>query len=51
MNDSVRVFVKSRWFLGVGAFFLGAMVVFGIRFANYSPEEQTHYHANIRSIY
>lgn len=38
---------RLRIALAVGAgFLLGVLVVFGIRFATYSPPEHNHYHAN-----
>lgn len=36
----------SRWFLAAGCLLLGALIVLGVRFATYKPEEGVHYHAN-----
>ena len=38
-------FVKTRWFLAICCVLLGALVVLGIRFATYHPDD-VHYHAN-----
>ncbi len=38
-------FMKSTWFIGIGCFILGAVIVLGIRFFLYKPDD-VHYHAN-----
>jgi hypothetical protein len=38
--------IKSKWVILAGAFILGALLVFGIRFATYKPADEVHYHAN-----
>lgn len=38
-------FVKSRWFIAVGCLALGALVILGVRFFTYKPDD-VHYHAN-----
>ena len=44
VNRLVR-FVKSRWFIGAACLVLGALIILGIRFITYKPDD-VHYHAN-----
>lgn len=43
--NKIKTVLKSRWFALIGGVVLGALVILGIRFAAYKPE-QVHYHAN-----
>lgn len=45
MKTKLSKAIKSGWFIGAGAFILGAAVILTIRVATYRPEE-IHYHAN-----
>lgn len=36
---------KNRWFIGIASLLLGALVILGIRFVTYKPDD-VHYHAN-----
>jgi hypothetical protein len=38
-------FIKTKWFIALSCLMLGAIIVLGIRFAAYKPDE-VHYHAN-----
>lgn len=38
-------FVKTKWFLAISCFVLGAAIILGIRFFTYKPDS-VHYHAN-----
>lgn len=38
--------IKSGWFMAGSGVILGALIILGIRFATYQPEEEVHYHAN-----
>lgn len=45
MEKYIRI-LKAKWFLfGVGLV-IGALIILGIRFTTYKPEEPVHYHAN-----
>lgn len=37
---------RQAWLAGVAGVLLGALIILGIRFITYSPEEGVHYHAN-----
>ena len=37
---------RSGWFLAGVGLILGALIILAIRFINYQPEEEVHYHAN-----
>ncbi len=39
-------FIKAKWFLFGMGLTLGVLVILGIRFATYHPEDEVHYHAN-----
>jgi hypothetical protein len=39
-------FFRARWFIASISFLVGLLVLAGIRFATYHPEEAIHYHAN-----
>jgi hypothetical protein len=41
----IKSILRSRWFALVGGLLLGALIILGIRFFTYSPD-QVHYHAN-----
>lgn len=38
-------YVKNEWFIAVACFVFGVLVILGIRFITYKPDN-THYHAN-----
>jgi hypothetical protein len=46
MSKKYLAFIKTKWFLVVACLLVGALVVMGIRFFTYKPEESVHYHAN-----
>lgn len=46
MKSKLLKNVKSGWFIGGIAFILGVLLILGVRFATYQPEEEVHYHAN-----
>lgn len=47
MKKQLSKTIKSKWFFAGAGLILGALLILGIRFISYQPEEGTHYHANL----
>ncbi|MFA5003788.1 MAG: hypothetical protein WC498_00725 [Candidatus Saccharimonadales bacterium] len=46
MKETLQRIVRSKWFLASAGVLVGALIILGIRFVTYQPEEVVHYHAN-----
>ncbi len=46
MRTKLSKIVRSRWFAVIASVTAGALIFMGIRFVNYQPAEEVHYHSN-----